>query len=230
MPTCNAARVCIFLTCLAETKTCAAADLPTGFVRLAAVAPAILQDIRYAGSDNFTGRPVPGYGAPACWLRKDAAEALSKVEKDLAANGLGLIVYDCYRPQRATDAFLRWAADPGDQSAKASFYPNVDKRTLFAYGYIAQRSSHSTGTAVDVALVRLAEGAVPKGLDFGTPFDRFDPRSATASPAIASEARQNRESLVAVMGRYGFENYRNEWWHFSLRTAGATTTFDVEIK
>jgi D-alanyl-D-alanine dipeptidase len=203
---------------------------PPGFVSLAVIAPAIVRDIRYAGSNNFTGRPVPGYAAAACWLRREAAAALALIEADLAPQGLGLVVYDCYRPQRATDAFVRWAADAGDEIAKARFYPAVEKRTLFAYGYIARRSSHSTGMAVDVGLVRLLPGAEPQPLDFGTPFDRFDPASATASPAIGGEARANRLRLVAAMARRGFANYRNEWWHFSLPGAADARLWDVEIR
>ena len=88
-----------------------ASDLPPHFVRLADVAPSIRQDIRYAGSNNFTGRPVPGYAVAECWLRKEAALALATAQTDALKQGLKLVVYDCYRPQRATNAFVKWAND-----------------------------------------------------------------------------------------------------------------------
>lgn len=227
----TAARWVWAVLALAALQSCPArvwaAELPRGFVRLKAVAPDIVQEIRYAGSDNFTGRPVPGYGAPECWLRRDAAEALGRVQEDAAAEGLNLVVYDCYRPERATAAFVRWAADPSDQGAKARFYPDVDKRTLFAAGYIARRSSHSGGTTVDAGFVRAGSS---QPLDFGTPFDRFDPRSSTASPVIGGDARANRARLVALMVRHGFDNYPKEWWHFSLRGTAAAPAQDVEIR
>jgi D-alanyl-D-alanine dipeptidase len=199
---------------------------PPGFVDLAAADPSIVQDIRYAGSNNFTGRPVQGYAKAACWLRRETATALAAAQAEAVEMGLTLIVYDCYRPRRATQAFLRWASDATDQVAKASFYPTVDKRTLFAWGYIAGQSSHSTGLAVDIGM-RRADGAP---LDFGTPFDRFDARSATYNAAIVGAAREHRRTLVALMTHQGFENYAKEWWHFSLRGAASAPTFDEEIR
>ena len=86
-----------------------AGGLPPGFVYLRDVAPGIAQDMRYAGANNFTGRPLPGYDAAECVLRRAAAEALARVEADLAGQNLGLKVYDCYRPTRAVAAFARWA-------------------------------------------------------------------------------------------------------------------------
>ncbi len=104
-------------------------------------------------SDNFTGDVLPGYAAEECILRREAALALAQVAKDLAPQHLGLKVYDCYRPERAVAAMWRWAHD-GKRDGDKRFYPNVDKRELFSLGYIAAHSRHSTGTAVDVTLVR----------------------------------------------------------------------------
>lgn len=135
--------------------------LPKDFVYLRDVAPSIAQDIRYATSNNFTAAPLPGYGAPECVLRHEAAEALARVEAGLARQHLGLKTYDCYRPERAVRAMWHWAHDGGRDGNK-SFYPNTDKRELFTLGYIAARSKHSTGTAVDLTLVPLgASPAVP---------------------------------------------------------------------
>jgi D-alanyl-D-alanine dipeptidase len=147
-----------------------------------------------------------------CLLTRPAAQALAAVQQDLRSSGLGLRVYDCYRPQRAVDHFVRWAADPGDQRTRETFYPRVPKQELIARGYIAERSGHSRGSTVDVTLVA-ADGAP---LEMGTPFDLFDERSHTASLAVPAEARANRERLRAAMERRGFRNLAVEWWHYTL--------------
>ena len=216
----------VFASLFPGLGAAAAGGLPPRFVRLADVAPSIRQDIRYAGRDNFTGRPVPGYAAAQCWLRREAAEALARVQAGAEAAGLTLVVYDCYRPTRATDAFVKWAQDPGDQTRKADFYPDVDKTKLFAQGYIGRKSAHSLGTTVDAALT----GADGARLDFGTPFDLFSPRSATQAPGLAPAAAKNRADFVARMAAEGFENYKNEWWHFTLRGVGNARPHDIDIR
>ena len=199
----------------------AANELPDGFVRLIDVAPAIVQDMRYAGPDNFTGRPVPGYGAPHCWLRREVAFALAVAAEEAAGEGLRLVVYDCYRPQRATQAFLRWAGDAADQRMKQAYYPQIDKTSLFELGYIAKVSTHSRGIAVDL-------GFADK--DFGTPFDMFDAKSSTHHPGISGEAKTNRLKLEALMRKHGFENLPNEWWHFTFTALKDAPLVDVEIR
>jgi D-alanyl-D-alanine dipeptidase len=158
------------------------------------------------------GAPIDGYERPVCLLTEPAAQALAAVQRDLRAAGLGLRVYDCYRPQRAVDHFLRWAADLGDQRTKATFYPRVAKQELIARGYIAERSGHSRGSTVDVTLV----GADGAPLEMGTPFDLFDERSHTDSQEVPDAARANRAKLRAAMERRGFRNLAVEWWHYTL--------------
>jgi zinc D-Ala-D-Ala dipeptidase len=198
-----------------------AANLPPGFVSLSDIAPTIRQEIRYAGSNNFTGRPVPGYAGAQCWLRREAASALALVQADAIKQGLTLVVYDCYRPQRATRALVEWAMDENDQIMKGRFYPSLDKRTLFSRGYIAWQSSHSTGLSVDLAI---------DGLDFGTPFDFFDPRSSTRSQLVTAEATTNRKKLLELMLHRGFSNYQREWWHFTYTEARDSEPWDMEVK
>lgn len=195
-----------------------AGEPPPGFLRLAEIAPDLLQEMRYAGPHNFTGAPVPGYGAPQCWLRADAAKALAAAAAEARSSGFSLVVYDCYRPRRAVAAFVDWSRN-SDERAKPEYYPRVDKSALFAEGYIAERSTHSTGLAVDIGV---------RGWDFGTPFDFFDPRSWTAAET-SQKARANRDALLALMRRRGFENYPREWWHFTYKGADGAPSYDAEI-
>lgn len=209
---------------------CAAApaeDPAPRFVSIAAVDPTIRVDLRYAGAENFVGARVDGYERPVCLLTEAAARALAQVQSDLRAEGLGLVVYDCYRPQRAVDHFVRWAAEPADAAAQAAYHPRVPKSELFARGYVAARSSHSRGSTVDVALV--AAGGAP--LDMGTAFDFFDERSHTDAPGVAEPARGNRARLRAAMERRGFRNLPVEWWHYTLADEPyADRFFDVPVR
>jgi zinc D-Ala-D-Ala dipeptidase len=187
-------------------------ERPAAFVDAATVVPGLIAEMRYATAHNFTGRPIDGYEARHCLLTKEAASALAAVARDLAPQGLFIKAFDCYRPTRAVENFIRWARDFNDQVARAEFYPNVDKRTLFRDGYIASRSGHSRGSTIDMTLAR-ADGTE---LDMGTHFDFFSPRSWTADASINPEQHANRMLLVAAMRRHGFRNYDKEWWHFTL--------------
>jgi len=197
-----------------EAPAPAKAGADVDLVDVREIEPSIRADIRYFGDDNFVGAPIDGYEAAKCLLSRSAAEALAGVQRELAADGLGLLVYDCYRPQRAVDHFVRWAADTADLGTKAEFYPNVDKSRLFDEGYIAERSGHSRGSTVDLTLVR-DDAAEP--LDMGTPYDFFDPRSHTESPEITERHLADRLRLRAAMEAGGFRNYPAEWWHYTLR-------------
>lgn len=152
-----------------------AEPLPAGFVRLSDLAPQIAQDIRYARAFNFTGGVVPGYDAGECVLTRRTAEALIRAEARLAAEGFGLVVYDCYRPERAVRYFVEWAdqtvhpdmrpagAEPaGDTppdplTPEQVFLPGLARAELIPGGYVARASGHSVGHTVDVGLRR--EGA-----------------------------------------------------------------------
>jgi D-alanyl-D-alanine dipeptidase len=214
--------------CIGHAHSAEDAALPPGFVRLSQITKEMRQEIRYAGSHNFVGRQIAGYQAAECWLRKEAAQALAAVAHDLATSGWRLIVYDCYRPERAVADFAAWAKDRGAQQKKVEFYPALDKEKLFALGYIAAKSAHSTGTAVDAGAEAIDTAGRTTPLDFGTAFDTFDPRSATASPDIAAGAAQNRRRLVSMFAAHGFTNYKREWWHFSYRVA-APSASDIPI-
>src|SRR3954452_16593103 len=149
----------VLLALLLPAPTLAGSALPKGFVYLRDAEPGIVQDIRYAGSHNFVGRPINGYLAAECILTAPAAMALAAIQKTLAAKNLSLIVWDCYPPMRAGADFLRWSKDPARAEMKAAFYPRIDKRTLFALGYLSTRSAHSRGSTVDAGLVPIASAA-----------------------------------------------------------------------
>lgn len=204
----------------------AAEGLPEGFAYLSRIDPSISQDMRYAGSENFTGHPVPGYEAAACVLARPAAEALSSVQKDLAPKGLSLRVFDCYRPARSVAHFLGWAK--GNKQQNPRYHPDIPAADLVARGYIAARSGHSSGGSVDLTIVDRATG---QPLDMGTTFDFFAPASHTQSRAVSRDVLRNRAMLVDTMRRHGFANYSREWWHFSFtRAPFAGRAFDFVIR
>ncbi len=128
---------------------------------LRSVDPTIIQEVRYFTPHNFVGERVYGYRQPICILTRPAAEALHKAQVTLLHEGYTLKVYDCYRPQRAVDHFVRWAEDLDDQAMKPEFYPQVDKTRLFEDGYIAEKSGHSRGSTTDLTIVRLPGEADP---------------------------------------------------------------------
>jgi zinc D-Ala-D-Ala dipeptidase len=170
----------------------------------------IQTDVRYAGPNNFTGAPLPGYDAPRILLRREAAQALGRVQRRLRSGGLSLRVFDGYRPVRATLAMVAWAERTG-------------RVALLDSGYIARRSRHNMGVAVDLTLVDLETGTeVP----MGTAFDTFSEAAHTAN--AEGRIRRYRQLLVDVMGAEGFQNYDQEWWHFSYPVEGAVP-FDVGI-
>ncbi|HEY7458979.1 MAG TPA: M15 family metallopeptidase [Xanthobacteraceae bacterium] len=183
------------------------------FVDAAEVVPGLVVDMRYFGSDNFVGRRIDGYEEAICLLTRQAAVALAAVQRDLSAQGLGLKVFDCYRPVRAVAHFVRWARDLTDQRGKQEYYPELDKRVLFRDGYISARSGHSRGSTVDLTLVRVADN---RPLEMGTTFDFFGPRSGRGTGALSTEAQANRQLLASAMARRGFRPYWKEWWHFTL--------------
>ena len=187
------------------------------FVDVRSLDPSIAADMRYAGGENFVGEPIDGYEAPKCLLSRVAAEALVEVQSILRDDGFGLLVFDCYRPQRGVDHFVRWAKDTADLRTKAEYYPNVRKSRLFEDGYIASRSGHSRASTVDLTMVRRRPDDSVEALDMGTPFDFFDPRSHTESPDVTSEQQANRLRLRDAMEEGGFRNYSAEWWHYTMR-------------
>ena len=195
----------------AETEVAPDAVADALLVDIRSLDSTIVVDMRYATPNNFTGAPLPGYSANRAYMRREAAAALARVQRALTRDALGLKVFDAYRPVRATLAMVDWTERAG-------------RRDLLRDGYIASRSRHNLGLAIDLTLIDLATG---RELEMGTQFDTF---SAAAHTANASgEAAANRQKLKAALEREGFLNYDQEWWHFSF-TAPNPLRFDRAIQ
>lgn len=177
------------------------ASPPEGFVDLRTV-EGVRLEVRYHTAENFTGAPIPGYGAPGAWLREAPAAALARVQARLAARGLGLLVYDAYRPRRGSQAMVAWAGRTGQMA-------------LVDGGYIARRSGHNRGNTIDLTLVD-TQGTP---LDMGSPWDTLTPDSHVRN--ATGEALANRMILIEAMKAEGWESYWREWWHFSWPMEGA---------
>jgi D-alanyl-D-alanine dipeptidase len=206
-----------------------AQNLPAGFVYVDQVVPTIRTDLRYRLVDNFVGEVIDGYSGSRAILTLLAAQALAKVQTELGDQGLGLLIFDAYRPQRAVNHFARWAKDVPATNMKQRYYPEVEKSQLFSLGYIAARSGHSRGSTVDLTLVSLSPPFQP--LDMGTIFDFFSPKSWLDATDLTTSQVQNRHLLQRTMNKYGFTSYSKEWWHFTLEFEPFPNTyFDFEIR
>ena len=235
---------------LSGPQTAHAQALPGGFVYLRDVEPGIIQDMRYATSNNFVGRPLSGYGAGECVVKREVAQLLKSVQEELSLQGLSLKMFDCYRPTRAVADMVAWSRDGKETAAQRRYNPTFRKQDLFRLGYIAERSGHSTGAALDLTLVDIKadnsaifdasksyaactanvnERAPEGSVDMGTGYDCSDIKANTAAKSITANQRQWREKLVAVMVRRGFVNYSKEWWHFSL-PGGGRQAYDFPIQ
>src|SRR5262249_22940260 len=166
------------------------AAMPAEFVDAASAVDGLVVDMRYFGNENFVGRRIDGYEQPRCLLTRQAAAALARVQRELAARDLSLQVLDGYRPTRAVTHFVRWARDIADVKRKAEYYPAIDKRHLFQLGYIAERSGHSRGSTVDLTLARRT-GSATVELDMGTRVDFFRPKSWPSATSGKPDAQGN---------------------------------------
>lgn len=224
----------LFLSCQVNAQDAGSAETldvqtrPDAFVALRSLIPNLVVELRYLGSNNFLGRPVEGYQDNVVYMTEPAARALKAVQDHLAAQGLGLKVFDAYRPQRAVNDFVQWAADSKDMLMKQQYYPSLNKDELFPQGYIAERSGHSRGSTVDLTLVRLADS---QEVDMGSPYDFFDPVSWPSDTSITAQQQANRLILREAMLANGFRPLDTEWWHFTLEGEPYTDVyFDFPVE
>jgi zinc D-Ala-D-Ala dipeptidase len=164
-----------------------------GLVDVHRFGPGILVELSYRTKRNETGTPLPGYCEEWALMHEPAARSLGQVQRYLRRRGLGLLILDAYRPVRATEALVRWA--------------ERTRRGHLVGTYIARRSRHNTGSAVDITLVRARDG---KRLRMGG--FALGPGSHTYN--ASGRILRNRLRLKNAMERFGFAAYLNEWWHF----------------
>lgn len=200
--------------------------MPDELCYLDEIAPDIKTDLKYCGYDNFTGRPIDGYteGRRAI-LRKDAAEALARAQQMLKPQGLGLLVWDAYRPHRALRDFYNWSLNDDDHT-RDRFYPNITKRGIYENKYIGLSSEHSWGVAVDITLINLRTG---KELDMGGRHDLLDASSATVYAGLTPRQQRNRLLLRDTMEAVGMKNYSKEWWHYYVSSPGTCHQYDFPL-
>lgn len=199
-----------------------------GFVYADELIPDLYVDLKYCTADNFLGEPVDGYEAPRVIATELAAHALRAVQKELALFGLGLWIFDAYRPQRAVNHFIRWARDDTDLRTREAFYPGRTKQQLFDEGYVSRHSSHTRGSTFDLTVADRSKDAP---LDMGTAFDYFGPASWPQWPDATSRQKQNRLLLRGIMGKHGFQPHDYEWWHFTLTDEPFPDTyFDFPVR
>ena len=196
----------IFSGCRLQTVAPAEEKLSSAeLVELKTVVPDVVLDIRYATKNNFTGKTV--YPSARCFLKKDAAYALLKVQNDLKTKGFKLKVFDGYRPLSVQKIFWK-------------IMPNPDYVADPAKGSI-----HNRGYAVDLTLVTL-DG---KDITMPTPFDDFTPKAAANYMDLAPEAIKNRKILQDAMTKNGFAIFPSEWWHFNYSTDKPAPVLDIDI-
>ena len=204
-------RIIVIAIAVAATASAAVAQtLPGGFVFLGDIDPSIIQDIRYAGANNFVGRRLDGYEAAECVVKREVGLALQRAQRELSLQKLSLKMLDCYRPARAVHDMVLWAQNGRETPAGRRYNPAFPKKDLFRLGYIAEHSGHSTGAAVDLTLVDLrgdnsaafdpnkayadctapADARAPEGsVDLGTGYDCSDLRAHTAATSITPTQR-----------------------------------------
>lgn len=183
---------------------CASPGNDSGLVEIQKVIPGIALDIRYSTTNNFTGQQL--YPVAKCCLRKEAAESLRVVQKELHKQGLALKIFDGYRPLSVQKKM--WA-----------IYPHEDYVANPAKG-----SRHNRGAAVDLTLIRLDGTELP----MPTPYDDFTEKAHRNYMDLPTEAIQNRELLERVMKEHDFDGLDTEWWHFDFRDWKKCEILDVD--
>ena len=189
------------------------AGLPDGFVYIDELIEDCIIDAKYAGTDNFMGRPAAGYEQPLVVMSRQLADCCVKAAGILREQGYLVKFYDAYRPQSAVDDFCRWGEALDDIRRKPVHYPNEEKADVFKKGYIARRSGHTLGKAVDLTIVDMK---THQEADMGSIFDFMDERSHHGAARLTKEQEHNRRLLCDAMLSSGLTLLDSEWWHYSL--------------
>jgi D-alanyl-D-alanine dipeptidase len=181
-----------------------AKEIPSDLVEVKKIIPNVRLDIRYATTNNFTGQQL--YPAPYCYLRKSTAKKLARVQKELEQMGLGLKIYDGYRPFRITQKMWdlihdeRYVADP------------------------KKGSKHNRGTAVDLTIIDRNGNEIP----MPTGYDDFTEKAHSDYKNLPAEQIKNRALLRYLMEKQGFEVLSTEWWHFNDKDWARYEILDID--
>jgi zinc D-Ala-D-Ala dipeptidase len=169
--------------------------------------PGLVLDIRYATSNNFTGEKI--YNLAKAYARRPVADALKKIQTELNAKGLGIKIFDAYRPYKAT----------------VKFYEVYKDTTYVASPYRGSR--HNRGCALDLTVIDLKTG---KELKMPTEYDSFRKEAWPSSPVSDPEIRKNRAMLIEVMERHGFKVNSSEWWHYDFKGYKNYEVLDIDFE
>ena len=184
-------------------------DSLQAMIELKSLIPTVQYELRYASKNNFTGQRLYPKNTHTTYLRRKPAMALAKVAEELKGKGLGIKIWDAYRPYRTTVRFWELIHDE-------RFVANPSKG-----------SGHNRGTSVDLTLVDLKSG---KELEMPTPFDDFSPAAFHGALNIDDFRIRNRALLKSTMEKYGFVPLETEWWHYSWQGASAYDVLDLSFK
>lgn len=185
----------------------AKADSSKQLVNLQEFVPGLKLDIRYATSNNFTGEKI--YNLPRAYARRPVAQALKKVQAELKKQGLGIKIFDAYRPYKAT----------------VKFYEVYKDTTYVASPYKGSR--HNRGCALDLTLVELKTG---KELAMPTGYDSFKKEAWPSTPVKDPVVRKNRDTLIGIMQKHGFKVNGSEWWHYDFRGWSKYEILDIDFE
>lgn len=179
---------------LEEYKQSLATNAEYELIDLEKFIPGIVLDIRYATANNFMGERI--YTMAKAYARKPVAESLKKIQADLAKKGLGIKIFDGYRPYSAT----------------VKFYESHKDTTYVASPYRGSR--HNRGCALDLTIIDLKTG---KELQMPTEYDSFKKEAWPSTPVSDPAIRANRQLLITAMEKHGFKVNSSEWWHFDFK-------------
>jgi D-alanyl-D-alanine dipeptidase len=184
-------------------------DSAKKMVELRTCIPGIVYDLRYATANNFMNRLMYPGKTTVTFMRLPAALALQKIQKEFSEDGLGLKIFDAYRPYSVTVKFWKLVHDE-------RYVANPSKG-----------SGHNRGIAVDLTIINLTTG---QELNMGTGFDNFTDSAHQTFTNLPEEILQNRGLLKSTMEKYGFKALDTEWWHFFLADGSKFEILDIDFK
>ncbi|MEN9549676.1 MAG: hypothetical protein RIR12_2267 [Bacteroidota bacterium] len=192
-----------------EYKKQVKSDASKKMVELKTIIPSLVYDLRYATTNNFMRRLMYPAGTNQTYLRKPAALALLNVQTALSSKGVGLKVYDAYRPYAVTVKFWELVHDE-------RFVANPKNG-----------SGHNRGVAIDLTII---DSKTKAEVNMGTGFDNFSDTAHQGFIKLPQDVLENRKLLKTTMEKYGFKPYADEWWHYSWPEAAKFEILDIDFK